>query len=754
MKRPVEASNRWGERLRDESIAAVPTALVSTVTAVAFVQVFGTWDFLWPLLLTAVLVHVWGILVRSTDPPILVAFVSPTVSVVCVIGWQRFADTLWYGLPLSTTWSAMQSDLRSAWELVGDVVTPVGFASGFGTMAMFVIGFVAAVTDSFAARYGGRVEVFVPAAATLFIVATVGTGQDRLGISTLWLMIAILATALIRRERRRRESGNHKVAAAPRSASVRSAVGIVLLVATVGIVARTVAPLLPGAGEEAWLTQQARGGVRELQPLVDIRRQLNDPSATILFTVHSDTPAYWRVTGLANFDGSTWSISEEQLDSAGGTLTPPTGVEDPGVDTVDNFQRFTIEGLAGNMVPVAATPTRLRSSTQSLFYEPESGTLLMGADGVRPRDSYEMQSTMIAPRPERLLLATADSPPDAKYLDIPEGSPQIDSIAESIAPANLSPYERALALQDFFRTEFIYSLDVPPLSGSDATLAFLERRTGYCEHFASTFALFARTLGLPARVAIGFTPGERATSELGANQFIVRASHAHAWPEVWFDGLGWVLFEPTPGRGAPNSSYTNVPEEQNDEPVPTTTTPPTTSTTAVPTDDASTTPTIVPGTDTADLDPDRSDDRPIWPIVVIILTAFAAIIWFAVLPRLMREIIRRRNDPPSLVMWRRAIALYELERGSFEPSLSPLELASQATSRLYDDDEFIVELAQIASASLFGQQLPTSQEIESLDERCRAYLATRRRRLKWHHRIRARLDPIAMWKLEGGTKSK
>ena len=83
--------------------------------------------------------------------------------------------------------------------------------------------------------------------------------------------------------------------------------------------------------------------------------------------------------------------------------------------------------------------------------------------------------------------------------------------------------------------------------------AFINAKVGFCQQFAGTYAALARAIGLPSRVAIGFTPGD-----LDANGvYHVKGKHAHAWPEVWFDGVGWVLFEPTPGRGAPGAeSYT------------------------------------------------------------------------------------------------------------------------------------------------------------------------------------------------------
>ena len=123
----------------------------------------------------------------------------------------------------------------------------------------------------------------------------------------------------------------------------------------------------------------------------------------------------------------------------------------------------------------------------------------------------------------------------------------------------MTPYEAAITLQDWFRSEFDYSLEVQAGHSNSAIEGFLRDRVGYCEQFAGTYAAMMRTLGIPARVAVGFTPGN-----FNGERYSVLGKNAHAWPEVWFDELGWVPFEPTPGRGAPGAeNYTNVAPEQD-----------------------------------------------------------------------------------------------------------------------------------------------------------------------------------------------
>ena len=178
----------------------------------------------------------------------------------------------------------------------------------------------------------------------------------------------------------------------------------------------------------------------------------------------------------------------------------------------------------------------------------------------------------ILPRlnPDDLSVGTAglDTEFLARFTRLPETTRPIARrfAAEAVGGAT-DAYGQALALQNWFRTHFRYSLDVRPGHGTQALAAFLDplgSRSGYCEQFAGAYAALARSLGLPSRVAVGFTPGEQAEDEPGT--YIVRGANAHAWPEVYFAGVGWVPFEPTPGRGAPGAeAYTHVAPAQADE---------------------------------------------------------------------------------------------------------------------------------------------------------------------------------------------
>ncbi|HEX7146584.1 MAG TPA: transglutaminase domain-containing protein, partial [Actinomycetota bacterium] len=133
------------------------------------------------------------------------------------------------------------------------------------------------------------------------------------------------------------------------------------------------------------------------------------------------------------------------------------------------------------------------------------------------------------------------------YLDKGNLDREVEQRADAVVAAKDAdtPFEKALAIQDYLRSkEFRYNLNVPSLSaGGNQLRRFLtEVREGYCEQFAIAMAMMARQVGVPSRVAVGFTSGE-----IIDNTFQQVTTHdAHAWPELWFPEAGWVPFEPTP----------------------------------------------------------------------------------------------------------------------------------------------------------------------------------------------------------------
>ena len=120
----------------------------------------------------------------------------------------------------------------------------------------------------------------------------------------------------------------------------------------------------------------------------------------------------------------------------------------------------------------------------------------------------------------------------------------------SIVGGATDPYRIALAVEEYLRSRYTYSLKPPETDYASPYAAFLfKTKTGYCQHFAGAMAVLLRFNGIPARVAVGFTTGEKVAD----GTYIVTRNDAHAWVEAYFPGVGWVPFDPTPGRALPVS---------------------------------------------------------------------------------------------------------------------------------------------------------------------------------------------------------
>ena len=179
----------------------------------------------------------------------------------------------------------------------------------------------------------------------------------------------------------------------------------------------------------------------------------------------------------------------------------------------------------------------LRDATESLRMPSNNFTNLR----------YEGFSVLPKVVPEKLRAASSDYPSEIldNYLQLP---PQLDTripqLATQITARAKTPYDKTVAIELYLRTRFGYTLELTGKPGDDPLAHFLfETRAGHCEYFASAMAVMLRTLGIPSREVNGFLPGEY--NDLGGD-YIVRASDAHSWVEVYFPGSGWFTFDPTP----------------------------------------------------------------------------------------------------------------------------------------------------------------------------------------------------------------
>lgn len=173
-----------------------------------------------------------------------------------------------------------------------------------------------------------------------------------------------------------------------------------------------------------------------------------------------------------------------------------------------------------------------------------------GRDAGQQGSNYEVTGLSSSASTDDLSAAGLDYPAwvTDRYLGLPDSvTSRTRDLAMEIAPASMSPYERAVAIETWLRSNITYDekVSAPPSGADMVDYLLFERRSGYCEYSASAMAVMLRAVNVPARVVTGYYPGDYDQAQRG---FVYRQKNAHAWVEVFFPGYGWIQFEPTSSR--------------------------------------------------------------------------------------------------------------------------------------------------------------------------------------------------------------
>lgn len=335
---------------------------------------------------------------------------------------------------------------------------------------------------------------------------------------------------------------------------------------SVGASAITVAVLLAGTApgfDQGGATSFTAGGISiggTVTPLVDLGKDLRRPAAVraLTYTTTAANGQYLKLASLDQFTGSVWKHRERDTNrlSDGAKIGPVAGLADT-VKTTKITTTVAIDNMTSRWLPVPAPVQTVKGLSGTWSWDPDDLTI-GGINSTTQGQKYTATSLVLQPTADQLKAAGGFVPEEVQRdLFLPPNLPSIiQDTALTATKDAVTEYDKAVALQDYFRDNgFAYSTQTPLKQGYDGDgsrviARFLEVKSGYCVHFASAMALMARTLGIPSRVAEGYLPG--ATSGGTANnpgEYTVTSDDLHAWPELYFAGVGWVPFEPTVGRG-------------------------------------------------------------------------------------------------------------------------------------------------------------------------------------------------------------
>ena len=476
----------------------------------------------------------------------------------------------------------------------------------------------------------------------------------------------------------------------PKRVPLVSTLGASLGLAVVGLLTASVlAASTPSISTSLLLGSPGQGHLfaRGVSPFIDLGRDLRRPEARPAFHYlarDADRP-YFTLLTLDRFEGEVWSATESTVDGDNTVdqLPRPEGLSDE-IETAEHPIDVVVDEVRTTWLPVPYPTTSIEGLSGSWFWDDGSLTV-RSVDTNTGGQRYRANRLVVEPTVGQLRRAELRAPEEfAQFLALPDDMPAIISeTTAAVTEGAASPYDAAVAIQAYLRsTAFDYSTEAPVEAGYDGggfdvIAKFLETKAGYCVHFASTMAVLARDAGIPARISIGYTQGTPTQERVNGVQRVEVDSHdLHSWPELYFEGIGWVPFEPTPGRGSvPDYSRPGAGDAGN-APVP------------------SAAPATPGASGRPDLDPDRglagqsggAFGTDSWWLRGGLLALFAIVL--ALLPAVLRAGQRmtrhgriRRRERPADAAWDELVATARDFDAGGEAAETPRALAAHLAAR-------------------------------------------------------------------------
>ncbi|HTN54545.1 MAG TPA: DUF3488 and transglutaminase-like domain-containing protein [Microbacterium sp.] len=596
----------------------------------------GVWTFV--VCTVVIVVAVAGILTRlalrqarpGVREPVALVLQVLASAVACTI--LLAGETAWMGiLPTGMTVRLIGVRLQQSGEEIMNGVAPIAASPPMATLLGLAFAVVAILVDQLLAH---RLVVLA-----VLLTSVVGVMPMLISFSAVnigWFLLQAVMVLLLLRFGARHDPRS------PRQAShlVAGSTGLVAVLATLVLApALPLGSALPGTGPMLTVSADLRLGD-------DLRRPEGIEALTLVTS--SAAPPYLRMATLSRFDGDVWRPDRGDrvpLRLGFGQRDWPETVK-----TVETEVSIKVLGVSSDRLPVPYAPERL-TGVEGTWSALRGNRTVVSATSDAAGADYTVQAATAVPTLEQIRATTASGAPTST---LPEDLPPIiGRLARDVTAGSASDYDRLIALQDWFRNEFTYSLDAPVEdgfdgSGADAVATFLEKRTGYCIHFAGAFALMADSLGMPVRIVVGYLPGS-GTDQRRDDSIVysVTSDQLHSWPEVHFEGIGWVPFEPTATLGVPTDFIAGSSGGSGDGPdAPTPTIAPTTAPSATPTGTAG----AEEDTGTGGVGTLRALDPT--PVMLTVLGAIALLL----MPALVREVrravrTRRARSGDAMAAW-------------------------------------------------------------------------------------------------------
>jgi transglutaminase-like putative cysteine protease len=471
-------------------------------------------------------------------------------------------------IPTPATITGLRIDVTTAFSDIAQLAAPVPARPGILLLTVVGVGLIAVLVDALAVVLGRAALAGLP----LLGLYTVPVAVDRDGIG--WFPFALGAAGfcwLLAAEHAEHVQGwGRAFRNAPprgRTAEPGRLTPTRMMAGRLGVIGIALAVLIP-AGVPALSAEglhslfdgglPGSGGGRTItaiNPVTELRGQLNEQDPVELLRVRTNDPQpfYLRLATLELFTGNGWTLRDLQAKTEARVNrgVPNVTGTDAGTPTKNQTTTVQVEGLTqSRYLPLYSNPTSV-DVTGDWRFDRGSEAVFSTSDTTK-KLTYRFSSKRVLYTSD--MLATAPELPAnndvARYTVLDNPDPSVKRLVDGLVADKSTEYEKVVAINDYFSPEngFEYDLKTAAGTSQSAILSFLQNKKGYCEQYASAMAYMARVAGLPARVAIGFAYGVKKD-----DYWSITSHDAHAWVEVYFSGLGWVPFDPTPSSGTGRS---------------------------------------------------------------------------------------------------------------------------------------------------------------------------------------------------------
>jgi transglutaminase-like putative cysteine protease len=560
-------------------------ALATVLASIALYPLLDTAGWFWDGVGAVIVVAGVGAATRRRAIPAVLCFLAAVGALFLYLNVVFAGRQSWAGLaPTGASLHRLQLLLSQAMADTSKYAPPVPARPGIVLLTVAGIGLVAVLTDVLAVRLHRPAIAGLPLLVLFCVPLTTDARPGAVGATLVFCagMVGYLGLLSADGRHRLRLWGRlihpwqddadsqgpdvRPLAAAGRrigSAAVVLALALPLLIP--GLKAHR---LFPGDGTGKGGGSGSHSQITFPKPLDLLNTDLHEthPVPVLTYRTTDSAPPYLKVYVLGNLSTGAWTMgpppSTSVLSRRGLPPVPGLAATTPGPMLQETITLGPNLAKSGNVsylpLPYPARQVRIEGD-----WRVDGNTLSVLSPNARLAGvRYSVVAKDVNPLPDQLRSTHAPATGFSDDVSVPDAyrTKKMQRLANHITAGRTTPYGKAVAIQQWFTTpgRFKYTLKVAQTQSAEALIHFLTvDKRGYCQQFAFAMAVLARLERIPARVVVGYTQG----SFIGNNTWQVKTSDAHAWPELFFPGAGWLRFEPTPPNtvGLPGQATASAP---------------------------------------------------------------------------------------------------------------------------------------------------------------------------------------------------